>query len=73
MYGQKIFPYSLGRYLIGVRVLIGGVEADWPKGYVGHIDVEAGDYFGTGCVPHSAIGPVLIKGDWNLISYSKKN
>lgn len=69
----KNFPYSLGRYLIGVRVLIGGVEADWPKGYVGHIDVEAGDFFGTGCVPHSAIGPVLIKGDWNLVSYGNKN
>lgn len=68
----KNFPYSLGRYLIGVRVLVGGVEADWPKGFVGHIDVEAGDFFGTGCVPHSAIGPVLIKGDWSQISNRKK-
>lgn len=69
----KNFPYSLGRYLIGVRVLVNGVEADWPKGFIGHIDVEAGDFFGTGCVPHSAIGPVLIKGDWKQISNSKRN
>lgn len=60
------FPYSLGRYLVGVRVLINGIEADWPEGFIGFIDVEAGDFFGTGIVPHSATGPVLIKGDWNL-------
>lgn len=61
------FPYSLGRYLIGARVLINGIEADWPKGYIGFIDVEAGDFFGTGNVPNSGIGPVLIRGDWDLI------
>ena len=62
------FPYSLGRYLVGVRILVNAVEADWPKGYVGSVDVEAGDFFGTGCVPHSAVGPVLIRGDWSLTS-----
>jgi lipopolysaccharide transport system ATP-binding protein len=67
------FPYSLGRYLIGVRVLINGVEADWPKGYVGFIDVEAGDFFGTGSVPHSAIGPVLIRGNWDIADNSQKS
>ena len=66
------FPYSLGRYLVGVRVLINGIEADWPKGYVGFIDVEAGNFFRKGSSPHSAIGPVLIRGNWDVKSSVNK-
>ena len=62
------FPYSLGRYLIGVRVLIDGVDTDWPKGYIGFIDVEAGDFFGTGRFLHSGIGSVMVRGEWDSIS-----
>lgn len=66
------FPYSVGRYLIGARILINGEEADWPKGFIGYVDIEAGDFFGTGSlVPHSAIGPVLIRGDWFWTSAAK--
>jgi lipopolysaccharide transport system ATP-binding protein len=62
----KDFPYSIGRYLVGVRVMANGIEADWPKGYIGYIDVEAGDFYRTGSIHHSGIGPVLIRGDWQL-------
>jgi len=60
------FPYSTGRYLVGARVLANGLEVDWPRGYIGYIDVEAGDFYRTGSIGHSGIGPVLIRGDWEL-------
>lgn len=62
----KDFPYSTGRYFIGARVTVNGIEADWPQGYVGFIDVEAGNFYPTGNVFHGGIGPVLIRGDWRL-------
>jgi lipopolysaccharide transport system ATP-binding protein len=64
----KDFPYSTGRYLVGARVVANGVEVDWPQEYIGYIDVEAGDFYGTGSVGISGIGPVLIRGDWQLES-----
>lgn len=60
----KDFPYSTGRYFVAVRVLVNGLEADWPRDFVGYIDVVAGDFYRTGIAGHSGIGPVLIRGDW---------
>jgi lipopolysaccharide transport system ATP-binding protein len=60
------FPYSTGRYLVGARITVNGIEADWPREYIGHIDVDAGDFYGTGSVALSGIGPVLIRGVWQL-------
>jgi len=64
----KDFPYSRGRYLVGARITVNGIEADWPRGYIGFIDIEAGDFYQTGNVALSGIGPVLIRGDWQLES-----
>jgi len=58
------FPFSNGRYLIGARLMVGGVEADWPHGPISSFDVQAGDFYGTGSVPHSGLGPVLLHGVW---------
>ncbi|MGI0480786.1 ABC transporter ATP-binding protein [Geminocystis sp. CENA526] len=58
------FPYSNGRYFIGVRIISNGIELDWPKGFIGCLDVEAGDFYKTGTVNHSGIGSVLIRGNW---------
>ncbi|MEQ8384401.1 MAG: ABC transporter ATP-binding protein [Coleofasciculus sp. A1-SPW-01] len=60
------FPYSQGRYYIGARITVNGIEADWPRGYIGYIDVEAGDFYGTGSFGHNGIGPVLLRGEWLL-------
>ena len=60
------FPYSTGRYLIAGRVLANGIEVDWPREYIGYIDVEAGDFYRTGSIGQSNLGPVLIRGDWQL-------
>jgi lipopolysaccharide transport system ATP-binding protein len=62
----KDFPYSNGRYFIGARIISNGVEIDWPKGFIGCIDVEAGDFYNTGNINHSGIGSVLIRGNWEL-------
>ena len=62
----KDFPYSLGRYFIGARIMINGIEADWPKEFVGFIDVDAGSFYGTDSVSHSGIGPILIRGNWKV-------
>ena len=62
----KDFPYSIGRYLVGVRITVNGVEADMPNGHVGYIDVVAGDFYRTGIVARDGVGPVLIRADWQL-------
>jgi lipopolysaccharide transport system ATP-binding protein len=63
------FPYAAGRYLVGVRVLVNGVEADWPREMIGAIDVEGGDFYGTGN-SRQGTGSVLIRGEWASDSVS---
>ncbi len=41
-------PLSPGRYLLHARVTVGEEEADWPTDGVGYLEVEAGDFYGTG-------------------------
>ncbi|MBM9614409.1 ABC transporter ATP-binding protein [Desulfobulbus rhabdoformis] len=60
------FPFSPGQYHIAARVLADGAEADWPKGFIGRIDVEAGDYYKSGKYGDAGVGPVLIRGCWSL-------
>jgi lipopolysaccharide transport system ATP-binding protein len=59
------FPFSSGRYYVGARVVVNGVESDWPKGFVGVINVEAGDFYGDGNFGNAGLGPVLLKGQWS--------
>ncbi len=58
------FPFSIGRYFIAVRVVAGGIEIDWPRENVGRIEVEGGDFYGTGSLGFEGSVPFLIKGDW---------
>lgn len=62
----KDFPYSNGRYYIGVRVMINSTEVDYPREFVGCLDVEAGDFYGTGSTYNNGIGPILMRGAWYL-------
>ncbi|WP_198805225.1 ABC transporter ATP-binding protein [Leptolyngbya sp. BL0902] len=62
------FPFSRGRYYVGARVVVNDIESDWPKDFIGSIDVEDGSFYGKGRTPHSGIGPILIKGDWSINS-----
>jgi lipopolysaccharide transport system ATP-binding protein len=57
-------PFKAGRYYIGARVIVNGMEADWPRGHVGYFDVETGDFYGTGRTFHSGIATHLLRGEW---------
>jgi lipopolysaccharide transport system ATP-binding protein len=59
-------PLPAGRYQIGARVLVNGVTVDWPKGEIGSIIVEAGDFYKTGSKGYDARTAFLIKGQWEV-------
>ncbi len=59
-------PFSMGRYQIGARVTVGGQEADWPRNAVGYLDVEAGDFYGTGREGFGSSAPLLLMGQWTV-------
>jgi hypothetical protein len=58
------WPFSVGRYFVKVRILVGGIESDWPKGFVGSINVEAGDFYKKGNFSNAGLGPFLLAGNW---------
>jgi len=57
------FPFSKGKLFVRSRVLVNGIEADWPKEAIGTIDIEFGDFYETGATTEN-MAPFLIKGDW---------
>jgi lipopolysaccharide transport system ATP-binding protein len=59
-------PLAIGRYRIGARLTIQGVEADWPQEGVGWLDVVEGDFYGSGRKGFGNHAPLLLKGDWSL-------
>jgi lipopolysaccharide transport system ATP-binding protein len=59
-------PLAAGRYRIGARLTICGIEADWPKDGVGWLDVVEGDYYRTGRKGFGGAAPFLLKGCWSL-------
>ena len=58
-------PLAPGSYLIGMRILAEGDEADWPKVLI-PFTVEAGDYYGTSSVETqlASWGPFLVRATW---------
>ena len=58
-------PLTPGRYYVGGRVTAGGEELDCPRDGVGVVDVETGDFFGTGHRGYEYV-PFLVGGDWTL-------
>jgi hypothetical protein len=46
--------------------MVNGIEADWPRGYIGRLEVDAGDFYGVGHPFHSGICPILVEGDWGV-------
>lgn len=61
-------PLAPGNFLIMLRILENGIEADWPKVFA-PISVQIGDYFQTGTFDGALIEwspPFLIKGNWSL-------
>ncbi|MDT3676188.1 ABC transporter ATP-binding protein [Microcystis wesenbergii NRERC-220] len=60
------FPLSEGRYKVGARVTVAGEEADWPNDGIGYLDVERGDFYGSGSIGFEGKTPFLVKGKWDL-------
>ncbi len=59
-------PLSVGRFQIGARVTVSGQEADWPRNAVGHLDIESGDFYGTGKEGFGTSAPLLLMGQWTI-------
>lgn len=59
------FPFSAGKYRIGARITVNGIEADWPFDGVGFIEVIEGDFYGTGNKGFEGNAPFLVDGKWS--------
>ena len=57
------FPFTNGPLLIRGRVIVDGIEADWPAENIGSIEIESGDFYKNGKIIKN-IAPFLIKGIW---------
>ena len=57
-------PLNPGRYRVGARLVVASVEADWPKDTIGYVDVEGGDFFGTGRRGFEGRSDFLVDGSW---------
>jgi lipopolysaccharide transport system ATP-binding protein len=60
------FPLAPGRYRVGARVVVNGNEADWPQDGIGYVDVESGNFYGTGSKGFDGNAPLLLLGNWYL-------
>ncbi len=58
------FPLAAGSYLVGARVTVNGEEADWPRDPIATIEVDPGDFFGTGSIGFTHSAPILLDGNW---------
>jgi hypothetical protein len=59
-------PFAAGKYLVHVRTIANGEEADRPHGAVASLNVENGNFYNSGAPFHGGIGPVLLSGDWSI-------
>ncbi len=59
-------PLTVGNYLVGLRVLEKGAEADWPRIYI-PFNVAMGDFYGTSTVEGELNnwGHFLVDAEWS--------
>lgn len=58
------FPFTIGTYKVGTRILVNSEEADWLLGGAGFIRVENGNFFGTGSNGFSHTGMTNFLAEW---------
>jgi len=58
------FPFTVGTYKIGTRIVVNNEESDWLLGGAGFIVVENGDFYGTGSTGHSHPYMTNFLGRW---------
>lgn len=62
-------PLKPGRYMIHVLVYVNQIEADYPLEAVGAMDVEGGDFHGTGKISRDrGTAPFLVDASWDMMS-----
>jgi lipopolysaccharide transport system ATP-binding protein len=66
------FPFQQDIYKVAAQVKIGSELADWPVGGLGTVEVENGNFYGTGRSGSVTNAPILIKGEWNILSEKDK-
>ena len=54
-----------GRYTLNIYATVNGVLADWVTD-AASIEVSEGDFFGTGRLPSSRYGSVLVAHRWKI-------
>src|SRR5215471_12223974 len=59
------FPLSPGTYYITLFGMVNGSIADWVQ-QAAILTVEAGDFYGSGRMPHKTHGGFLVLQEWNL-------
>lgn len=57
------FPLMPGSYSVNIYCTVNGVVADWVKD-AARVDVEYGDFYGSGKLPPSGYGAVVTPYDW---------
>lgn len=63
----KRLPLNPGRYLVWARIVVDGEEADFPLEPVGYLDVDAGDFYGTGkLTTDRGYCPFVVDANWAL-------
>ncbi len=61
-----LLPLQPGRYRFNIFSTVGGNIADWIQN-AGEIEVEAGDFFGSGKLPPSDQGPFIMTHTWRVV------
>jgi lipopolysaccharide transport system ATP-binding protein len=60
-------PLLPGRYSFNLFCTVGGEIADWIQN-AGLVEVEAGDFFGSGRLPPADQGPFMVQHSWGVSS-----
>jgi hypothetical protein len=58
------FPFTIGNYKVGTRIVVNSEESDWLLGGTGFIRVENGDFYGNGSIGFSHSYMTNFKGIW---------
>jgi lipopolysaccharide transport system ATP-binding protein len=59
------FPLTSGKYALNISVNSAGTLQDWVQD-AAHIDVEDGDFYGTGRIVPSSHRSIMIDNKWSL-------
>jgi len=59
------FPLTSGKYVLNLSVNASGILQDWVQD-AAHIDVEDGDFYGTGRIVPASHRSIMIENTWSI-------